>query len=334
MRIGNLVIDPPLILGPLAGLTDSPMRRLCRRMGASLVWTEMVSAEGTIRESQRTFEFLDFVEEERPIVFQLFGANPESVAGAVRILDKMNPDVIDLNAGCPAKKVVKSGSGSALMRDPVLMQEVVRALIESTSRPVTVKIRSGWDEDSINAPEVAGFVEELGVSAITIHPRTRAQSFSGTADWSLITEVKRSVRIPVIGNGDVRCADDAIRMIDTTGCDAVMIGRGAIGNPWIFRDVRAAMTGAEPPPEPSLHERLETAIEQLDLMVEAKGVRRGVHEMRKHIVAYLRGFHSASKLRAELVIMEDPEIVKERIREAMAELDASREMGARGGEKQ
>lgn len=334
MRIGNLVIDPPLVLGPLAGLTDSPMRRLCRRMGASLVWTEMVSAEGTIRESQRTFKFLDFVEEERPIAFQLFGAIPESVAEAARILDGMSPDVIDLNAGCPAKKVVKSGSGSALMRDPVLMQEVVRALVESTSRPVTVKIRSGWDEDSINAPEVAGFIEELGASAITIHPRTRAQSFSETADWSLITEVKQSVQIPVIGNGDVRCADDAIRMMDTTGCDAVMIGRGAIGNPWIFRDVRAAMTGAEPPPEPSLRERLETAIEQLDLMVEAKGVRRGVHEMRKHIVAYLRGFHSASKLRAELVIIEDPEIVKDRIRKALAELGAGRETGASSRETQ
>ncbi len=303
-------------------------------MGASLVWTEMVSAEGTIRESQRTFEFLDFVEEERPIVFQLFGANPESVAKAARILDRMGPDVIDLNAGCPAKKVVKSGSGAALMRDPVLMQEVVRALVESTTRPVTVKIRSGWDEDSINAPEVAGFIEELGASAITIHPRTKAQSFTGTADWRLITEVKRSVGIPVIGNGDIRCGDDAIRMIDTTGCDAVMIGRGAIGNPWIFREVRAAMTGAEPPLPPSLSERLETAIEQLDLMVEMKGVRRGVHEMRKHIVAYLRGFHSASKLRAELVVIEDPEVVKDRIRGALAELGVGRETGASGGETQ
>jgi tRNA-dihydrouridine synthase B len=331
MRIGRLDIDPPLVLGPLAGLTDSPMRRLCRRMGASLVWTEMVSAKGTIRESRRTFEFLDFVEEERPIVFQLFGANPESIAKATRILDGMSPDIIDLNAGCPVKKVVRSGSGAALMRDLGLMEEVVGAFIESTSRPGTVKIRSGWDAESINAPEVAGLIEKLGASAITIHPRTRAQGFTGTADWRLITEVKRSVGIPVIGNGDVRCADDAVRMMDTTGCDAVMIGRGAIGNPWIFREARAVMMGAEPPPRPLLSERLETAIEQLDLMVETKGVRRGVHEMRKHIVAYLRGFGGASKLRAELVIIEDPEAVKGRMRAALAELDASRETGASEG---
>ena len=334
MRIGNLDIDPPLILGPLAGLTDSPMRRICRRMGASLVWTEMVSAEGTIRESRRTFKFLDFAEEERPIVFQLFGANPESIAKATRILDGMGPDIIDLNAGCPAKKVVRSGSGSALMRDLGLMEEVVRAFLESTSRPGTVKIRSGWDEDSINAPEVAGLVEELGASAITIHPRTRAQGFTGRADWRLITEVKRSVEIPVIGNGDVRCADDAIRMIDMTGCDAVMIGRGAIGNPWIFREARAAMTGAEPPTRPLLPERLKTAIEQLDLMVEMKGVPRGVHEMRKHIVAYLRGFAGASRLRAELVVIEDPEVVKSRMREALAELGESRDASASEGDTQ
>jgi nifR3 family TIM-barrel protein len=301
MRIGDITCDTQFVLAPLAGLTDSPMRRICRRRGASMVWTEMVSAEGLVRDGEKSFELLAFAEEERPIAFQIFGARPEAMAGAASRVARLGPDAIDINVGCPAKKVVRGGSGSALMRDPALLREIVLAVVEAAGRPVTVKIRSGWDDDSRNAVEIAALVEECGASAVTVHPRTRAQGFKGSADWSIIGEVVAAVGIPVIGNGDVRTASDALRMLDQTSCDAVMIGRGAVGNPWLFGDAETLRrTGTERGPR-SLEDTLSMAIEQLNLMVEAKGERRGVLEMRKHLVAYLRGFRGASHLRAELV---------------------------------
>ena len=276
MNIGDVPVDSPFVLAPLAGLTDSPMRRICRRMGASMVWTEMVSAEGLVREGPKSFELLAFAEEERPIAFQIFGARPESMGRAAARVSELSPDVVDINVGCPAKKVVRSGSGSALMREPGLLSEIAAAVVESSLRPVTAKIRSGWDDDSINAVEVAGLLEARGVCALVIHPRTRALGFKGRSDWSLIGEVKRAVSIPVIGSGDVRTPDDALRMLEETSCDAVMIGRGAVGNPWLFRRaLELARTGTDPGP-PSFSETLKTAIEQLDMMVDSKGERRGV----------------------------------------------------------
>jgi len=319
MKIRDIPVDPPFVLAPLAGLTDSSMRRLCRRNGASMVWTEMVSAEGAVRNSWKTFELLAFHEEERPIAFQLFGGRPESMAEATRRIVSLKPDAIDVNAGCPVKKVIKSKSGAALMRDLVLLRDVVQAVLESTTLPVTVKIRSGWDDASINAPDAAGMLDELGVAAVTVHPRTRVQGFKGTSDWSLLTEVKRSCSIPVIGNGDVKTPQDALRMLEETGCDAVMIGRGAVGNPWIFSGAASLAATGKAPPSPSLAERLELVIEHLDLMVEDKGERRGVMEMRKHIVAMLKGFPGAVGLRRELVIMEGKEFVRARLERALAE---------------
>lgn len=319
MRIGNVSVDRPFVLAPLAGLTDSPMRRICRAMGASMVWTEMVSAEGTIRESERTFDFLAFGEEERPIAFQIFGSRPESMAAAARRVASLGPDIIDINVGCPAKKVVRSGSGAALMRDTALLTEIVSGVVESVDLPVTAKIRSGWDADSLNAVEVAALIESCGAEAVTLHPRTRVQGFTGVADWSLIREVKRAVSIPVIGSGDARSAADALRMLEETSCDAVMIGRGAVGNPWIFRDaVELAETGRISP-SPSLPETLAIAVRQLDLMVELKGERRGVREMRKHLVAYLRGFRGAVRLRSELVRIDSHVEVRERLMSAIEE---------------
>ncbi|MFH1689023.1 MAG: tRNA dihydrouridine synthase DusB [Candidatus Eisenbacteria bacterium] len=322
MQIGNVVCETPFVLAPLAGLTDSPMRRICRRRGASMVWTEMVSAEGLVRDGAKSFELLAFAEEERPIAFQLFGARPEAMAGAAAAAGALAPDVVDINVGCPAKSVVRGGAGSALMREPTLLREIASAVVEAAGRPVTAKIRSGWDDDSQNAVEVAALLEECGVSAVAVHPRTRAQGFRGSADWDVIREVASAVSIPVVGSGDVRTAEDALRMLETTACAAVMIGRGAVGNPWLFEDAETRRwTGRAADPR-TLGETLATAIEHLNLMVESKGEHRGVLEMRKHLVAYLRGFHGASHLRAELVRIECHGAVLERLQAAVDEYTA------------
>jgi len=319
MRIGDVVCENPFVLAPLAGQTDSPMRRICRRRGASMVWTEMVSAEGLVRDGAKSFELLRFEEEERPIAFQLFGARPEAMAGAAATAARLRPDVIDINVGCPARKVVRGGSGSALMREPALLREIVSAVVEAAGMPVTVKMRSGWDSDTVNAVEVAADVEECGAAAVAVHPRTRAQGFKGSPDWDLIGEVKRAVSIPVIGSGDVRTPEDALRMLESTSCDGVMIGRGAVGNPWLFREAEALRATGRAAGRPDLEEILATAIEQLDMMVDHKGERRGVLEMRKHLVAYLRGFDGASGLRSELVRIDGYEAVRSRLDRARGE---------------
>ncbi len=313
MKIRALTIDTPLVLAPLAGYTDSPMRRIARRFGAAAVWTEMVSAEGAVRGSEATLSLLAFHPEERPVFFQLFGANPDSMAGAARLVRGLRPDAIDLNAGCPARKVVKGGSGAALMSDTALLARVATALVEAVDVPVTAKIRSGWDERSVNAVEAARVLEDSGVAAVTVHPRTRSLGFKGNADWSVIGDVRRAVGIPVIGNGDVREPADALRMLEETSCDAVMIGRGAVGNPWLFRRSRELIERGVDPGPPTLAERLTLAIDHLDLMVEAKGESKGVMEMRKHIVAYLRGSPGVAALRSELVRMEGHANVRGRL---------------------
>jgi tRNA-dihydrouridine synthase B len=319
MVIGDVALETPFVLAPLAGYTDSPMRRLARRLGASMVWTEMVSAEGAVRESEKTLALLAYDPSERPIAFQIFGTRPEAMARAAALVAKLGPDVIDLNAGCPAKKVVRSGSGAALMKDLGLLSEVTSAVVEAIDLPVTAKIRSGWDGGSINAAEAARALEDAGVRAISVHPRTRSQGFKGSADWAIIRDVKRAVGIPVVGSGDVRTPEDALAMLDETSCDGVMIGRAAVGNPWIFRRAQELATSGRVLPPPSLADRIGLAVEHLDLMVEAQGERRGVLEMRKHLVAYLKGFPGAVNLRAELVRMEGHERVRERLLGALDE---------------
>jgi tRNA-dihydrouridine synthase B len=324
MTIQGLTVDPPFVLAPLAGFTDSPMRRLCRRMGASLVWTEMVSAEGAIRGSRKTFDLLEFTDEERPIVFQLFGARPEAMGSAAKLLSRLAPDVIDINVGCPSKKVVRSGAGAALMRDLGLLRENAEAVVEATDLPVTAKIRSGWDDGSVNAPDATRTLEEAGVAAVTVHPRTRAQGFSGDADWSVIRRVKDEAGVPVIGSGDVRSAGDARRMLEETGCDAVMIGRSAVGNPWLFREAMELREDGRVSTSTSVAERIRTCTEHLEMMVDAKGERRGVLEMRKHIVAYLRGLPGASRLRAELVRIDSYALLRARLASSIDDLAPER----------
>ncbi len=319
MTIAGLPIDPPFVLAPLAGITDSAMRRVCRRLGASLVWTEMVSAEGIVRGDLKTGRLLSFHPDERPIVFQLFGSRPGAMGAAAAILSGMNPDLLDINVGCPARKVVRSGSGSALMRDLGRLAEIAHAVVEASSRPVTAKIRSGWDESSVNAPAAARVLADAGVRGLVVHPRTGVQGFKGASDWSVIRDVRAAVSVPVIGSGDVRSPEDAMRMLSETSCDAVMIGRAAVGNPWIFAGAAALWRGAPLPPSASLLERLRLSVEHLDLMVTAKGERSGVFEMRKHIVAYLRGFPGASALRSELVRIDGSADVRARLARALVE---------------
>jgi tRNA-dihydrouridine synthase B len=316
MRIRDVTVEAPFVLAPLAGLTDGPMRRICRRMGAAMVWTEMVSAEGLARDGGKSLALLSFTQEERPIAAQIFGSRPDAMAEAARKVAELGADVIDLNAGCPAKKIVKGGAGAALMKDPDLLREIATAAVQASTLPVTAKIRSGWDEEQMNAVDIARLLEDCGVSAVAVHPRTRSQGFRGKADWRVISEVARSVSVPVLGSGDVRSPEDAVRMLDETSCDAVMIGRAAVGGPWIFERSRRLIETGDPGRSPSLDETIDLAIEHLELMVEEKGEYRGVIEMRKHLVAYLRGFSGASKLRSEIVRMEGHAAVRERLAEA------------------
>ena len=247
MQIRDILKNNPLVLAPMAGITDFPFRRICREFGAGLVFSEMVSVEALIREHKRTHGMLHTDPAERPVVFQIFGSKPASMAEAAHIVSQGEVDFIDINMGCPVPKILKSGAGSALLRDLGLAREIMAAVVGSSKVPVTVKIRLGWDAKSIVAVDVAQAAESVGISAVTVHARTKAQGFSGHADWSMIKVVKRSVGIPVIGNGDVRTAQDAKRLLEETGCDGVMIGRAIQGYPWIFREARQYLeTGVVP----------------------------------------------------------------------------------------
>jgi tRNA-dihydrouridine synthase B len=320
MNIGNLILPGRVFLAPLAGVADSPFRIIAKRFGAALVYTEMVSAEGTIRDNPGTLRLLDFSLEERPIAVQLFGANPQSIASACRQINSIGPDIIDLNCGCPVRKVVKTGGGAALLKDLRLLKEVIWALVRSTEFPVTVKIRSGWDKDSLVALEVVGIAQECGAAAITIHPRTQKDGFSDKADWNLITEIKKSVSMPVIGSGDVFSPQDAKEMLEQTGCDAVMIGRGALGNPWIFYRTNHLLKHGELLPEPSMEERIKICIQHAELSVSQFGEKRGIRKMRKHMAWYTSGTTGCRELRQKLFMLETLEQVKQTFDEYLLQL--------------
>ncbi|MBN1541303.1 tRNA dihydrouridine synthase DusB [candidate division KSB1 bacterium] len=299
MNIHQQLEKNPTLLAPLAGWSDSIFRRICKRAGAGWVFTEMVSSDGVFRQQKKTLDYVGFSNAERPISIQIYGAHPEVMARAAERLAVFQPDGLDLNFGCPVKKVVRTGGGAALLRDPERMCQIVRAVIGVTDIPVTAKIRSGWAED--RAVELALALEESGIQALIVHGRTRQMQFRGTADWESIARVKSALTIPVIGNGDIRCAEDAERMMRETGCDGVMIGRGAQGNPWIFSQIRARMAGLPVPPPPSLTEIEETLLEHAQLLVMRDGELRAMYQMRKHLVCYLRGKPLFNHFRQALV---------------------------------
>jgi len=291
-----------LILAPLAGVTDSVFRRICRRMGADITWSQMISAEGLARGEDKSRQLARFTEEERPLGIQLFGSDPRILGCAVEKVARLKPDFIDLNFGCPAPKVIKRNRGASLLQDPRLIGALVSRAVESAGGiPVTAKIRSGWNRDRLNYLEIAEELFRAGISAITLHPRTREQRFSGRSDWEQIKQLRRISPVPVIGSGDVFQPHDAVEMFQSTGCDAVMIGRGAMGNPWIFSRTKALLRGLPDPGGPSLQERFAQALEHTRMIIEECGEEKGIIFMRKHYCWYTRGLPNATGLRRELV---------------------------------
>jgi tRNA-dihydrouridine synthase B len=304
MRIGPVHSDSPFLLAPLAGVSDSPFRRLAREQGASIVYTEMVSADGLVRGNQATLDYCAFDPIERPIGIQLFGSNADVMADAARRLcdlpDERRPDLIDINMGCPVRKVVNRAAGAALLNDVPRLQGIVRKMAGASQVPVTAKIRLGWDGQSRNVVEVSKALEDAGAAAVAIHARTRAEKFEGRAHWEMIGEAKQAVRIPVIGNGDVRHPEDAIRMLAQTGCDAVMLGRAAFGDPWVFRRLRAFHERGEALPPPTASERLEAGLRHLQLMVADFGETVATREMRKHVAWYIKGLPRSARVREQV----------------------------------
>ncbi len=299
MKIGNVKICGKAALAPMAGVTDRAFRELCVSFGASYVVGEMVSAKGVSFNSSRSKELMQLSDDERPAAVQLFGSEPETVAAAALTAMEYSPDIIDINMGCPAPKISGNGSGSALMKRPELCGRIVEAVCRAVPVPVTVKIRKGWDDRSVNAVEVAKICEQAGAAAITVHGRTREQFYSGKVDLDIIAEVKKNVNIPVIGNGDITNANDAATMLEKTDCDMVMIGRGALGNPWIFMEINAWLDTARPILTPTPSQRIAVILRHIKAMCDYKGEETAMREARKHIGWYMRGFQNAAVLRRE-----------------------------------
>ena len=300
MNIGNVSLDNRVFLSPMAGVTDLPFRLICKQKGCGMLYTEMINAKALCYDDENTKKMLRMDKDEHPVAVQIFGSDPEFMGKAAIIMNQYPNEILDINMGCPAPKVIKNGDGSALMRNPKLAAEVLTAVVKNSEKPVTLKIRKGWDDDSVNAVEIAKIAEECGISALAIHGRTREQFYSGKADWDIIAEIKQAINIPVIGNGDVFEVEDAVNMLEKTKCDAIMIGRGAQGNPWIFNRINHYMKTGEILPEPTLEEKITTAIRHMNLAVAEHGDYVAVREMRKHIGWYLKGLKNSAKYRDQI----------------------------------
>lgn len=312
--IGNVKINGRLVLGPMAGVTDLPFRILCKERGADLVYTEMVSAKGIRYNNKNTEDLLTIAEEERPAAIQLFGSDPKILADTAKRIEHRNFDILDINMGCPVPKVVNNGEGSALMKNPELIGKIVREVSRAISKPLTIKIRKGFSADSANAIEVAKIAEENGAAAVTIHARTREQFYSGKADWDMIRRVKESVSIPVIGSGDAFTPEACKSMFDQTGCDAVMIARGARGNPWIFEQIKYYLETGTNMQKPEFYKVRELMLRHAALAKEYKGEFVGIREMRKHVAWYTTGYPDSAKLRnrvSEINTLEELEALLE-----------------------
>ncbi len=321
-KIGNVEIENKVVLAPMAGVCNSAFRRIIKEMGAGLLYAEMVSDKALVYNNEKTKDMLYMTESERPISQQIFGSDKKSFVEAAKIIEKsMHPDIIDINMGCPVPKVaVKSQAGSALLKDPDKIYDIVKAVKEVVNVPVTVKIRSGWDKNSINAVLVAKTCEKAGASAIAVHPRTRSQGYSGKADWNIIKEVKDAVNIPVIGNGDILSAKDAKQMIDETGCDAVMIGRGTLGNPYLIKQVVRYLEDGVLLPDQSPTERMETCLKHFNYLLEVKPEKVAILEMRTHAAWYLKGLPSGVKIKKILYELKTKEEFINTITEYMEKL--------------
>ena len=320
MKIGNIELANNVFLAPMAGVTDMAYRAICKQFGCGLTYTEMVSAKGLYYKSENTNELMALAPEEQPAAIQIFGSDADILASIAVLVQAAGADIIDINMGCPTPKIVRNGDGSALMQKPELVAEIVKKVTAAVAIPVTVKIRKGWDENSINAVEIAQVAEQNGAKAVTVHGRTREKFYSGQADWEIIKKVKQAVRIPVIGNGDVISPETAQEMLDLTGCDAVMIGRGAEGNPWIFKRVVEYLRSGNLLSEPSYAEKVEMAIYHLKQTIELKGEVIGVKEMRKHLAWYLKGMPGSSIIKTEVFKLEKSEDVNKLLQAYLKEL--------------
>lgn len=313
MKIGNIELNGQVILAPMAGVCNSAFRKICKEMGASLVCAEMVSDKGMVYNSKKTKEMLYFEESERPISQQIFGSSKETfVEAAKMIYEIMHPDIIDINMGCPVPKVaVRSQAGSALLKNPDLIYEIVSSVVKAVPVPITVKIRSGWDSNSINAVEVAKVIEKAGASAITVHPRTRSQLYSGKADLEIIKKVKESVSIPVIGNGDITSVESAKYMLEYTKCDAIMIGRGVLGNPWLIKEIDTYLKKGIILDKPSYKERIDMCFKHMEYLLQIKNERVAILEMRSHIAWYIKGMPYHKEIKNLIFKAESKEEITE-----------------------
>ncbi|HHU91920.1 MAG TPA: tRNA dihydrouridine synthase DusB [Halanaerobiaceae bacterium] len=315
MQIGDLELKVPIVLAPMAGVTDWPYRKIIREMGSELVYSEMVSSRGLVYGSEKTFELMEYSSDEGYMAIQLFGDDPDIMAEAARIVEReVKPDLIDINMGCPANKVIKSGSGSALMKSPNLAGEIIKAVVEAVEIPVTFKIRAGWDQNRINAVEIARIGEEMGAAAVTVHGRSREQFYSGLADWDIIKKVKEAVAITVIGNGDIFTPEDVLRMMAETGCDGVMIGRGCLGNPWLIKRAIHLLNTGELLPEPDYEEIIEMALLHLKEAVAYFGEKRAIPRMRKHIAWYLKGMPYSTEIKERIQNLTSEEEVAQSLK--------------------
>lgn len=321
MKIGNVELANNVFLAPMAGVTDMAYRAICKQFGCGLTYTEMVSAKGMYYKSENTKELMALAPEEQPAAIQIFGSDADIMASIAAEVQSAGADIIDINMGCPTPKIVKNGDGSALMQRPKLVAEIVKKVSAAVTVPVTVKIRKGWDDNNVNAVEIAQAAEESGAKAITVHGRTREQFYTGQADWEIIEKVKQAVKIPVVGNGDVVSPETAKKMLELTGCDAVMIGRGAEGNPWIFRRVIQYLKDGTLLPEPIYAEKVEMAIYHLKQTIELKGEMLGVKEMRKHLAWYLKGMPGSNIVKTEVFKLDKAEEVERLLQAYLNELN-------------